>query len=70
MKNMTPLNHRTVRLQLKRFEICDLILACISISSSLKAEGQTSNKWDNLHEKLNKILIDFDEMQGDAQHGG
>lgn len=60
----TPLNQKTVALKLKRIEICDLLLACTSVSTALHDEGRNAEKWDALHEKLNQILVDFDKTQG------
>lgn len=56
----TPLNLRTVSLKLKRHELCDLMLACASISD---AAEEDTKKWDALHEKLKTILDDFDAKQ-------
>ena len=55
---MAP-NGMTVNLKLKRIEICDLLLACTAI-----AEETDSKKWTELHDKLAKILDDFDESHG------
>ena len=60
----TPLNHKTITLKLKRIEVCDLLLACISVSSTLHNDGQSAEKWDALHDKLKQILADFDKTQG------
>lgn len=49
-------NDMTVTLKLKRIEVCDLLLACTCVSDA--APG--SKKWDELHDKLEKILDDFD----------
>lgn len=62
----TPLNQRTVTARLKRIEICDLALACTTISHARRKEGQSSEKWDTLHDKLQTILNEFDEKQGGA----
>lgn len=59
----TPLNQKTVTLKLKRIEICDLLLACTSVSSALHDEGHSAEKWDALHDKLSQILADFDKAQ-------
>lgn len=60
----TPLNQKTVSLKLKRIEICDLLLACTAISDSQKRDGQTAQKWDDLHNKLEAILEEFDKKHG------
>ena len=49
-------NEMTVTLKLKRIEVCDLLLACTCVSDA--APG--SKKWDELHDKLEKILDEFD----------
>ena len=60
----TPLNQRTVALKVKRIEICDLMLACTAISSSLKEEGRSAKKWDALHDHLKAVLDEFDAKHG------
>ena len=50
------LNQKIVTLQLKRIEICDLLIATTHISHEVKAD-----KWSKLHDKLYKILNDFDK---------
>ena len=52
----TPHNQKTVTLNLKRIDLCDLLLACTLISAQSNAQ-----KWDKLHDKLEQIIIDFDE---------
>lgn len=60
----TPLNQRTVSLRLKRIEVCDLLLACHSISQSVYAMGEhEENKWDRLADRLDEILTEFDKKQ-------
>ena len=56
----TPLNGRTVTVKIKRIELCDLLLACTALSDAT----ENTKKWDDLHEKLKKILDDFDAKQG------
>ena len=55
-------NQKTVTLKLKRIDICDLLLACTLISAESDA-----TKWDKLHDKLEQILIDFDEKNFTAE---
>lgn len=52
----TPHNQKTVTLKLKRIELCDLLLACTSLS-----HGENRTKWKLLHDKLKAILDEFDE---------
>ena len=60
----TPLNQKTVTLKLKRIEVCDLLLACTAVSSALRDEEHSAEKWDALNDRLRKIIDDFDETQG------
>ena len=60
----TPLNQKTVTLMLKRTEVCDLLLACTAVSLAHRDEGHSAEKWDALHDRLRKIIDDFDETQG------
>lgn len=55
---MTPISHneKTVTLKLQRIDLCNLLLACNLISAESNA-----TKWDKLHDKLEQIIIDFDE---------
>lgn len=55
---MAP-NEMTVKMELKRIELCDLLLACTAISEESDAE-----KWSVLHDKLLSILDKFDEKHG------
>ena len=50
------LNEKIVNLNLKRIEICDLLIATTIISSF-----SNSKKWNDLHNKLCQILDDFDK---------
>lgn len=61
---MTPISHnqKTVTLKLRRIDLCDLLLACTLISAESDAE-----KWDKLHDKLEQIIIDFDEKNFKAE---
>ena len=60
----TPLNQRTVTVKIKRIELCDMLLACTAVSASLKKDGRSARKWDDLHDKLAAILDEFDKKQG------
>ena len=59
----TPLNQRTVTAKLKRIEICDLLIACTVIADAAQRDGETGQKWIDLHDKLRQILDDFDAKQ-------
>lgn len=54
--NKMATNDMTITLKLTRIEVCDLLLACLCTSES--APG--AKKWDQLHDKLEEILDDFD----------
>ena len=56
----TPLNLKTVSLKLKRIEVCDLMLACTVLSDN----NENTKKWNDLHDKLQEILKEFDKKQG------
>lgn len=53
--NKKPANLRTVVLKVQRGELCDLILACTSLS-----QGENREKWKALKTKLKSILNEFD----------
>lgn len=57
----TPINQKTVTVKIKRIELCDLLIACTAVSTAVKESGETGKKWDDLHDKLEAILQDFDE---------
>ena len=56
----TSLNQKTVSLKLKRIEVCDLMLACTVLSDNI----ENTKKWNDLHDKLQGILKEFDKKQG------
>lgn len=49
-------NEKTVTLKLKRIEVCNLLIACTTLS-----QGENRKHWKALHDKLIEILNDFDE---------
>ena len=49
-------NEKTVTLKLKRIDVCNLLIACTSLS-----QGEHREHWKELHDKLMEILNDFDE---------
>ncbi len=51
------LNNKTITLNLKRIEVCDLILAC----GIFAREKTNTVKWETLHDKLSEILHQWDE---------
>ena len=44
-------------IQLKRIEICDLMLACLAAKELANDEGK---KWDRLHDNLKAQLAELD----------
>lgn len=56
------LNERTVNLEITRIDLCDLLLACTALDV---ATDENTQKWAKLHDKLKKILDDFDGKQDD-----
>ena len=56
----TPLNQRTVTLQLKRIDVCNLLLA-----TSVLSDGENRGHWKVLHNTLSEILDDFDAKNAD-----
>ena len=53
-------NEKIVTLELKRIDLCDLLLACTAAEIEAKNNGSTGEKWDKLWHKLHDILWDFD----------
>lgn len=54
------LNQRTYTVKISRIELCDLLLACTTISD----ETNAAKKWNDLHDKLMKQLDDQDAKNG------
>ena len=54
---MGSYNAKTVSLELKRIELCDIELACTFAVSRTGAE-----KWKRLHDKIADILAEFDSQ--------
>lgn len=54
-----PLNMRTVKTSFKRIELCDLLLACTVLSEA----NEGTSKWDYLHDRIKKIIDEFDSEQ-------
>lgn len=49
-------NELIVNVRIKRIDLCDLLLACTAVY-----EDTGAKKWDQLHDKLQMILEQFDE---------
>ena len=56
---MINTDEKIVNLDLKRIDICDLLIACTAAADISGAE-----KWNTLHDKLYKILDNFDRAEG------
>lgn len=54
-------NDMTVTMKLKRIDVCDLLLACWAADKL--SEG--APKWIELHDKIEKILDEFDAKHAD-----
>lgn len=54
------LNEMDMTITLKRIDICDLMLACLAADSI----SNGAEKWGKLHDKLTKLIIEFDHEQG------
>lgn len=48
-------NELPMKIELKRIEVCDILLALTAISTSCDAK-----KWDKLHDKIGAMLDEFD----------
>lgn len=55
------LNDMTVNVEIKRIELCDLLLATLAAQKCANDGGM---KWMRLHDKLKNILDEFDKEQG------
>lgn len=53
-------NEKKVPLELRRIDICDLLIAC-----TLAKHNSDADKWEALHDKLSNILADFDDKHID-----
>lgn len=52
-------NYTDVKIELKRIEVCDLLLACLA-AKELSNDG--GKKWDRLHDKLKSTLEELDNQ--------
>lgn len=59
-----PLNERTVTVTMKRIELCDLLIACTNLAYLMNQTGNSSAKWNKLHNILAEALKEFDKEQG------
>lgn len=57
-------NEKIVSLELKRIDVCDLLLAITAAEFEAKKNGSTGEKWSKLWNKLFNILYNFDEKNG------
>ena len=51
------MNNFKTTIEVKRIDICDLMLACLAAKELANDEGK---KWDRLHEKLKAQLDELD----------
>lgn len=52
-------NQLEMSVNLKRIEVCDLLLACLAAK---EIAGDNGKKWDRLHEFLKDQLHKFDDL--------
>jgi len=52
------MNNKIMTLELKRIDVCDLLLACLAAKEMANDEGK---KWTRLHDELKDQLKAFDE---------
>ena len=57
-------NNFKTTLQVKRIDICDLMLAC----TAAKQLSNDAKKWDRLHEELKKQLNELDEQLDEIEN--
>lgn len=55
-------NYTEAKIELKRIEVCDLLLACLA-AKELSNDG--GKKWDRLHDKLKAQLEELDNQPDD-----
>ena len=61
---METTNEKIVAMELKRIEVCDLLLAITAAEFQAKENGSTGEKWSKLWNKVFDILYNFDEKNG------
>lgn len=54
------LNYENYTLNLKRIEVCDLLLACLAAQNSANDGGK---KWERLHDEIKKQLEEQDSQR-------
>lgn len=57
-------NEFKTTLQVKRIDICDLMLACLAAKELANDNG---TKWDRLHDKLKRQLNELDTQLDELQ---
>lgn len=58
-KEVNTMNEFKTTLQLKRIDICDLMLACLAAKELANDDGK---KWITLHDELKRQLNELDEQ--------
>ncbi len=51
-------------MELKRIDVCDLLLAITAAEQMAQENGSTGEKWSKLWNKVFGILYNFDEKNG------
>lgn len=57
-------NEFNTNLQVKRIDICDLMLACLAAKELANDDGK---KWDRLHDELKRQLNELDTQLDELQ---
>lgn len=55
------LNDQTVTLEIKRIDLCNLLLACTHLDIET---DENTKKWRRLHDELKEVLDAFDKEHG------
>lgn len=61
MERIDSLNGRTMTVRITRSEVIDLMVACLLCIDELEADFHSHEKWDMLHAKLERQLLEFDK---------
>lgn len=58
---------KKLKITMTRSQLCDLLKACTTLSLEVDIPG---NKWEQLHNELETILYQFDEICGRVNEEG
>lgn len=54
-------NAKSMNVKMRRIDLCNLLIACQAAAEAVKADGESGQRWEELHDKLQAQLRDFDE---------